>query len=596
MLLLYYALKTKRHNYTKAMHEDLKPFFMDPKDPKHRQYEALRAYVLDEIPASEVARNFGFSEKTLFSLAHDLRAGKLLFFPKTTPGPKERRVTPYTRETICALRRKGFSAADIHARLLEENLQTSISTIERILRDAGFNKLHRRTNVKRDLTKKNTIIPKPSRDLDFDELKPFSAECQVAGIFFFLPYILEAGIIEKFDRLPLPQSTQIGKTQAMLSLLALKLIGGERLSHVAQYDHDAGFGLFAGLNVLPKKTYMGTYSCLASADLCASLQKEIVSGFIDREPYFYSGATINLDFHSIPHFGDLSAMEKVWCGARNKAIKGANTFFAQDAETNSLLYTNADVLRKNGAREIINFVDYLKGIKGVVDKTLVFDSRLTNYEILGKLDTMDVKFITLRQRGAKLAAQTQAIPDDQWQKVKLPIPKRKYQNFLAHESEVSLKKCPKPLRQIIMKNHGRNEPTYVVTNNRDLRLTDILTVYARRWRIENKLSELVDFFSLNALSSPIMVRIHFDLILSIVADFLYHRFAKDLPRFEKHLAPDIFRSFVDMPGIVRYDGHTFEVRIRKRAHTPILLGVEKFHHPINLPWLDGKPLNIVFTT
>jgi IS4 transposase len=93
-----------------------------------------------------------------------------------------------------------------------------------------------------------------------------------------------------------------------------------------------------------------------------------------------------------------------------------------------------------------------------------------------------------------------------------------------------------------MKDHGRAEPTYVITNNRELELVDVLAVYARRWRIENKLAELVDFFNINALSSPIMVRIHFDLLLSVAASFLYQFFAKDLPRFENHLAPDIFNG------------------------------------------------------
>ena len=132
-----------------------------------------------------------------------------------------------------------------------------------------------------------------------------------------------------------------------------------------------------------------------------------------------------------------------------------------------------------------------------------------------------------------------------WQKVKLAIPKRKHQKFLAHENEVLLKNCERPFRQIIMKDHGRADPSFVITNNRKLELVEVLMVYARRWRIENKLSELVDFFNLNSLSSPIMVRIHFDILMSVAASFLYQRFACDLPRFEKHLAPDIFRRFVD---------------------------------------------------
>ncbi|MCA9501207.1 MAG: hypothetical protein KC588_18595, partial [Nitrospira sp.] len=135
-------------------------------------------------------------------------------------------------------------------------------------------------------------------------------------------------------------------------------------------------------------------------------------------------------------------------------LKGANTFFAQDAETNVMVYANADVLRQDGSEEILHFVDYWKDIKGVVNETLVFDSRLTTYQVLAQLDEANVKFITLRRRGKSLAKRTEALPDSSWQKVKLPIPKRKHHTFLANESEVLLKGCPKPFRQIIMKDHG----------------------------------------------------------------------------------------------------------------------------------------------
>jgi hypothetical protein len=253
------------------------------------------------------------------------------------------------------------------------------------------------------------------------------------------------------------------------------------------------------------------------------------------------------------------------------------------------------VLRKNGAEEVVHFLEYWQHLKGVVDETRVFDSRLTSYRVLGQLDEADIKFITLRTRSARLKAQTAALDDEQWQKVKLPLPKRKHQTFLAHESEVTLTHCPKPLRPIIMKDHGRAEPTDVITHNHELPLLEVLLIDARRWRVENKLAERVDFFNLNALSSPIRVRIHFDLLLSVLASFPYRRLAQDLPRFEHSLAPAIFRRFIDRPGKVRFDGQGFEVRIRKQAHTPILLGVKKLQQPVAVPWLEGRPLRLVFT-
>jgi hypothetical protein len=57
-----------------------------------------------------------------------------------------------------------------------------------------------------------------------------------------------------------------------------------------------------------------------------------------------------------------------------------------------------------------------------------------------------------------------------WEKIYLPIPKRKYKSCSVYESEVVLKKGHKPIRQIIIKDHGRAEPTFVITNNSALKI------------------------------------------------------------------------------------------------------------------------------
>jgi len=220
--------------------DDIRAFFLTPKSPKQRQYEALRAYVVEGVSAQEAAERFGFTQKSLYALVHALRKGELDFFPRRTRGPKDRRLTPYLRESICQLRKENLSAKDIVERLGAKEIHLSQSTVERILKDAGFTRLLRRTRLERDLSRERMSLAAPAQNLDIDMLEPFRAECQVAGIFFFLPYIVASGLLETLDRLPLPQSNRIGKKQAFLSLLALKLVGGERLSHVRQYDHDAG--------------------------------------------------------------------------------------------------------------------------------------------------------------------------------------------------------------------------------------------------------------------------------------------------------------------------------------------------------------------
>lgn len=393
----------------------------------------------------------------------------------------------------------------------------------------------------------------------------------------------------------MPDSSDIGSTQACLSMLLLKLMGRKRLSHIGTYDREPGLGIFAGLNVLPKPTYMNTYSCRCSESQVMNLQSKVITCLKKRYPGLYCSDYINLDFHSIPHFGDESEMEKVWCGARGKTMKGANTVFIQDSQSNTILYTRADILRNEEADEIKKFVTYWKNINGRVNETLVFDCKFTAYRVLDELEDDKIKFITLRKRYARLIKDTLDLPPNEWKKIHLSIPKRKYKNVSVHESEVKLKGCSNTFRQITVKDHGRNKPTFIISNNKDLPMKDILEVYARRWRIENKLAELVAFFNLNALSSPIMIRIHFDILWTLIADTLYRRFAQDLRRFETNIAPTIFRKFIDMPGRVVYDGNKFAIKIRKRAHTPVLKEVEKLQKPFKVPWLSGKIVEIVWT-
>ena len=393
----------------------------------------------------------------------------------------------------------------------------------------------------------------------------------------------------------MPDSGDIDSAQACLSMLLLKLMGRKRLSHISSYDREPGLGVFAGLNVLPKPTYMNTYSCRCSESQVMDLQSKAITRLKKTYSDFYSSDYINLDFHSIPHFGDESEMEKVWCGARGKTMKGANTVFVQDSQSNTILYTRADILRNEEADEIKKFVTYWKNINGSVNETLVFDCKFTAYRVLDELEKDKIKFITLRKRYAKLIEDTSALPSDEWKKIHLSIPKRKYKNVSVHESEVKLKDCGNTFRQIVVKDHGRSKPTFIITNNWDLPMKDIPEVYAKRWRIENKLAESVAFFNLNALSTPIMIRIHFDIFWSLIADTLYHRFAQDLRRFETNIAPAIFRKFIDMPGRIVYDGNKFSIKIRKRAHTPILKEVKKLQKSFQVPWLSGKTMEIVWT-
>jgi transposase len=574
---------------------DLLQYFQQPVSPRQKQYEAVRAVVVDRQPAETVAEQFGYSIGTVYSLLRDAKAGKLELFPRVPKGPHGTRMESEIQQRIVAYRRQGLSCEDIALCLAEDGIHRSARTVERFLKAAGFPKLPRRTNKALGRSVSNTLIAEPARPLNLPALDPFRVDCPTAGVFFFIPYIVESGLLEIVSQAQLPASSRIGATQASLSILLLKLIGGKRLSHISHYDQEPGLGVFAALNRLPKATYMSTYSCRCSETQVLDFQAQLMRRFVQTYPEFYRSEFINLDFHSIPHYGDESAMEKLWCGARGKTMQAANTVFAQDSQSNAILYTRADILRSEEAQEVKKFVSYWKSLHGDLRETLVFDCKFTTYKVLDELAADQVTFITLRKRHATLLAATAAIPQDDWQRVLLPIPKRKYTRMSVYEQPVTLTDCTQTFRQIIIKDHGRSTPTFVITNNDTLTLAQILEVYAKRWHIEQKLAELVAFFNLNALSSPLMVRIHFDMLWTLIADTLYHRFAQDLRRFEQVRAPQLFKKFIDMPGQVVYDGDTFSIKIRKRAHTPILKEVEKLQTPFQVPWLDDKSMQVVWT-
>lgn len=569
-------------------------YFTKPFQPKHKQYEAVRSVIVDKLTHDEAAKKFGYKTSTLRMLVHKAKAGMLKLFPVIKKGPRRRRTPIVIQQKIIALRKHNLSSVDIHHRLTNEKQPTSIKTIERIIKDAGFVKLNRRTYQERGFTPKGKIIPERSENLDFSTLEPFRTDCPIAGIFLFIPYIIESGILDIVKR-SLPSSNSINSLQASLSMLLLKLIGQERLSQISAYDKEPGFGLFAGLNILPKSTYMCTYSCRTSEQMLLKFQCQLIKHFINTYPNLYGGKYINLDFHTIPHYGEESEMEKIWCGTKNKTVKGANTIFAQDAQHNTILYTRADILRREQSEEIKRFIQYWRKINGQINETLVFDCNLTKYKILDEITDENIPFITLRKRDKRLIQWCNTIDEGSWKKVKIDVPKRKYPTVKVYECKVKLHSCKNTFRQVIIKDHGRKQPTFVITNNNGLSLSTILEVYAKRWRIENKIAEMVSFFNLNALSSPLMIRIHFDILWTVIANTIYLRFAQELRRFEHLLAPAIFRKFINMPGIISYDGNKITVKIRKRSHTPILMSVDKLQKPLRVPWLNNLPLEIVWT-
>ncbi len=134
----------------------------------------------------QAVHRFGYSVVTLYSLLRDLKAGTLELFPPPVRGPYERHTPEPARQLVVKYRHAQLSAAEISARLGEENYKISVRTVERILADAGFPKLHRRSRPQPGRTQRNPQLPERTQALEFETLKPFRIDCPVAGVFFFL--------------------------------------------------------------------------------------------------------------------------------------------------------------------------------------------------------------------------------------------------------------------------------------------------------------------------------------------------------------------------------------------------------------------------
>jgi hypothetical protein len=375
-------------------------------------------------------------------------------------------------------------------------------------------------------------------------------------------------------------------------MLALKLIGKERLSQINDFNFDKGLGLFAELNVLPKSTAISTYSYRLSQNCIHQFMTE----FVAQQNKFktYGSDTINLDFHTIQHYGDESVLDEHWSGARGKRVKGALTLIAQDADSRCQIYVDADILKSEADDQILEFIKFWKKIRGQFRHTLVFDSKLTTYENLAQMNDDGVKFITLRRRGVRLTKEANKIPADQWKRLAIDTPKRKYKNPLVHDSKVFLKKYGE-IRQVIMKGNGREDPAFFITNDYTSSAAEIVHRYAKRWRVENSIEEAISFFCLNALSSPILIRVHFDILLTMIADTLYYHLAQSLRGFENCNAQKIFRHFIDIPAKIEVQPNEIIVKYPLRAHNPVLKSAKLDAYSKPISWLGNRKIKFTWT-
>lgn len=571
--------------------------FLEPVNATHRQYEALRAYFIEGLPSRQVAERFGYTPGSFRVLCSQFRADprRAFFLPEraraapVAPAPPTK--TARLRERVIALRKQNLSVHDIAAVLAEAGEALSAPAVWAICKEAGFARLPRRADDERP--GRVAASQAATADVRAFTLAPGSLRTDVGGLFLFLPALASIDIDALCRKAGLPGSKMIPAAAALRSLLALKLFGAARTSHAMPAVFDEGLALFAGLNAIPKRSFLTEYSCRIDPAAYPKLTRgwfDAVSRLgLDR------GAAFHLDFHTIPFHGENALVEKHYVSKRSRRQKGLLAFLAQDTEQRVFCYANAEIAKADQHEEIIRFVEFWKTRTGKLPEELIFDSKLTTYANLDRLNKMGIGFITLRRRSPRLLAELDAAPASAWRRIELSGLSRAYRTPRILDQRTGLRDYTGPIRQIAVRDLGHEQPTLVLTNRLRRGAAGIIDTYARRMLIENSISDGVDFFHMDALSSTVAMKVNCDLQLTLMGSSLYRLLgARVGGPYTTAESRHIYRDFIDASARIEITPQTVEVRFGKRAHNPYLLAAGFADTDIPVPWWGGRRLHLSF--
>ncbi len=558
----------------------------------------MRAYFVDRLPSHEAAKRFGYTPGSFRVLCHQFRQEpRRPFFlaerdatrrtvPPTTP-PKTSRL----HAQVIALRKQNCSIYDIVQVLRQKKEALSAPSVWSILREAGFAKLPRRRDEERPAGPYPTKAP--VADVRTVNWTPREWRTDFGGLFLFVPMLVALGFEEVVRQIALPGSKMIPASCALRSLLGLKLFGRARHSHVMASVCDEGLALFAGLNAIPKRSWLTEYSCRVDPRRYPPWMQHWFDAMtrlgLER------GVSFHLDFHTIPFHGEEALVEKHYVSKRSRSQKGILAFLAQDAERRVFCYANADVRKNEQNDEILRFVEFWKQRTGHPPEELIFDSKLTTYANLNALNREGIRFITLRRRSAKLLAEIENTPASAWRQIELKSVSRAYRTPRIIDQRITLDDYAGELRQLTITDLGHEEPTLLLTNQLQRGPVDLIEHYAKRMLIENSISDGIDFFHLDALSSAVALKVNCDLQLTLMGSSLYRMLGEKIGGpYATAESRHIFRDFIDASARVRISDEEVLVQFGKRAHNPLLVGAGFANTAIAVPWWGGRRLKLAF--
>ena len=563
---------------TRPIDVKVERYFAAPEQPLHRQYLALRSFYYDSKPAEEVASLYGYTVHAVYSLAKNFKAklesgkseGIDPFFRDAKMGRPKRERDTQLEDIIVGLRKKQLSVPDIKIILDGMGRETTEWTIYKVCDDSGFARLPKRSGEQRQELMERSgyadVVQAPvSMEHRFAKAERFSSKG--VGVLCFLPFIKAYGIDKAIEESSYPGTKQIGKLSSVLAFLALKLSNVKRYGQDDGWCMDRGLGMFAGLNVLPKTTWYSAYSDAIGRDDNVAFMKSLNRIFVGHG---LLSDTANLDFTAIPYWGDEGPFENNWSGKKSKALISIQAALAQDPDTGILCYGDTTVKHDNQDGVVLEFMDFYREGAGRDVGYLVFDSKFTTLENLGRINEKGIKFITIQRKSKNLNEKVEQIPDSQWKSAKIEKSNHKARNVAYCVSEtVNNRYGDRPLRQIFLK--GKSiKPATILTNDFGLKAEEVIRRYAKRWLIENEISEQIHFFHLNRNCSGIVVKVDFDLTMTILAHNLYRLMAAGLPGYSHNRAQSLYDTFIDNYGEIDVGEKVITVKMNRKRALPLL--------------------------
>jgi hypothetical protein len=415
---------------------------------------------------------------------------------------------------------------------------------------------------------------------------------RAAGLFVFLPRLARLHFDTLVSQAGYPGSNMVPAVSALLSRLTLKLLDKERRRHIDDCNCDEAVGGFAGLNILPKKSFATDYAYRTDR----AQQRRLLAGWVTAlAPLLFPAAdSFCLDLHAIPYGGEPDVLENHYVPRQGKAAPSILTFFAHEPTCRVLCYANANLVRAEQAGEPMQFVEFWHGITGRDPAWLYFDSQPVPYAELARLDDGHISFVTIRRRGAAIVRRLRQRPAGDWRSAVIDIPKRRHQQIRYLEETTRVRDYPTELRHVAVTGLGREAPTLFLSNNQAVTARDLIVRYTGRNGVEDSLGISVNFFHLDCLASEVRLNVDLDVALTVVGHGCYRWLARQLRGLDKAKPKHLYRRVIETAGVVEVHDERILVTLDKRCHNPLLREARLDQDCPPIPWLGQRRLAFAY--